>query len=145
VRARLVRVGRLAWLLALGWLVSAPAEAGPELDYILHCQGCHRADGSGSPGAVPSLRGDMARFLQVPGGREYLVRVPGTAQSPLGDAETAALLNWMLEAFSPESLGAGFTPYTEHEVGRLRRPPLTDVETVRRDLMGAIQTIERGR
>ena len=136
---------RLAgWLLPLASLAAGPAAAGPALDYVLHCQGCHRADGSGSPGAVPSLRGDMARFLRVPGGREYLVRVPGTAQSPLDDAETAALLNWMLAAFSPGSLPTDFRPYTGSEVQRLRRPPLTDVERLRRDLMAAIRALERG-
>ena len=51
--------------------------ADPHADYMLHCQGCHGPDGSGARGAVPSFRGEVAKFLRVPGGREYLLRVPG--------------------------------------------------------------------
>ena len=57
-------------------------------DYMLHCRGCHGPDGAGLPGAAPYFRGQLARFLSVPGGREYLVRVPGTAQSELSDARS---------------------------------------------------------
>ncbi|MBL8265114.1 c-type cytochrome, partial [Steroidobacter sp.] len=39
------------------------------LNYMLHCQGCHKDDGSGQPGYVPDLRGSIARFLHVPEGR----------------------------------------------------------------------------
>src|SRR5262249_48882191 len=61
----------------------------PSVEYALNCQGCHRADGIGTPGSVPPLAGSVARFLTVPGGREYLVRVPGVAQAPLDDAALA--------------------------------------------------------
>ena len=50
----------------------------------------------------------------------------------------AALLNWMLREFSAEQLPADFVPFTEAEVSRNRRPPLTDVEAVRRELVRAI-------
>ena len=83
--------------LALGGASAASAET-PQILYMLQCQGCHLADGTGAPGAVPSLEG-MGRFLSVPGGREYLVRVPGSAQSPLSDLELAEVLNWMLREF----------------------------------------------
>ena len=60
-----------ALLAAVTLLAAARANAAdPRVDYMLQCQGCHRADGSGSPGAVPDLRGSLARFLTVPGGRE---------------------------------------------------------------------------
>jgi hypothetical protein len=69
-------------LAAITLLAAAGARgADPRVDYMLQCQGCHLADGSGAPGAVPDLRGSLGRFLGVPGGREYLVRVPGAAQS----------------------------------------------------------------
>ncbi len=35
---------------------------------MLNCQGCHLGDGSGLPGVVPSMRGIVAGFLDVPGG-----------------------------------------------------------------------------
>jgi len=111
---------------------------GPALDYALNCQGCHRADGAGTPGSVPALAGSVGKFLRVPGGREYLVRVPGVAQAPLDDSATAAVLNWILARFGTDDLPADFSPYTPAEIGRLRRDPLTDVERVRRELLDAI-------
>ncbi|HTB28405.1 MAG TPA: c-type cytochrome, partial [Steroidobacteraceae bacterium] len=41
-------------------------------NWALNCQGCHRLDGSGSDATAPSLAGTVAKFLWVPGGREYL-------------------------------------------------------------------------
>ncbi len=127
----------LAGALALAGGSPASAET-PQIHYMLQCQGCHRADGSGSPGAVPSLTGFLGRFLTVPGGREYLVRVPGSAQSPLSDADLARVLNWMIRAFGPPAIAADFEPFRADEVGRLRASPLTDVDSVRRALIRAI-------
>ena len=115
---------------ALVALVAAPAGAEtPAVNYMLQCQGCHLPDGRGKPGAVPDLK-DLGRFLSVPGGREYLVRVPGSAQSPLSDADLAALLNWMVRRFGPAQVAANFDPYTAGEVAGMRRPPLADVGAV---------------
>jgi mono/diheme cytochrome c family protein len=110
----------------------------PEVDYVLNCQGCHRADGAGTPGSVPPLKDTVARFLGVTGGREYLGRVPGVAQAPLDDAALAAVLNWMLDHFDHAHVPPGFTPYAADEVGRLRRDPLVDVEGTRRKLLAAM-------
>jgi mono/diheme cytochrome c family protein len=107
----------------------------PALDYVLHCQGCHRADGSATAGAVPALAGSMARFLAVDGGREYLARVPGAAQSLLDDAALAALLNWMLARFDPEHLPRSFEPYRAEEVGELRKEPLIEPQRARARLL----------
>lgn len=120
-------------------LFAASVIADPQTDYMLHCRGCHGPDGAGAPGAAPSFRGQVAKFLWVPEGREYLIRVPGTAQSELSDARTAALLNWILHAFSAREIPADFVPFSEEEVTRHRRPPLTDVVAVRGNLMRAIQ------
>jgi hypothetical protein len=127
-----VRLG-VALLLVL---VAAPALAGSaQVDWMLQCQGCHGADGAGAPGIVPDLRGEVGRFLLVPGGREYLVRVPGSARSPLGDAALAEVLNWMVRRFGPEGVLAGFVPYSAGEVALLRRTPLLEVQSVRRELL----------
>ena len=120
------------------WAGVAHAYA-PNVEYALNCQGCHRADGAGTPGSVPPLAGSVARFLAVPGGREYLVQVPGVAQAPLDDASLARVLNWMLERVDPTHVPAGFVPYAADEVGRLRAHPLTDVEGVRRRLLDAAE------
>jgi hypothetical protein len=129
---RYLRAGLL--LLALE-ATPAGAASGPALDYALECQGCHRADGSGTPGSVPTLRDSVARFLAVPGGREYVVRVPGVAQAPLDDGALAAVLNWMLDHFDRAHVPAGFAPYAAEEVGRLRKQPLLNVEVERKRLV----------
>jgi cytochrome c553 len=123
--------------------VASGALADPRLDYMLHCRGCHGPDGAGVAGAAPSLRGQVAAFLAVPGGREYLVRVPGTAQSELDDADVAALLNWIVREFNPEAVPQGFVPYDGEEVGPLRRKPLADVVAMRGELVHAIEASER--
>lgn len=116
----------------------AEAISGPRLDYVLQCRGCHLEDGSGAPGRVPSLL-RVGRFLRVPGGREYLVRVPGAAHAPLDDAALAALLNWMLARFDPPAASSpGFVPYGAGEVGRLRAAPLADASAERRALLAAL-------
>jgi hypothetical protein len=120
--------------LALG---AAAARATPELDYMLHCQGCHLADGSGSPGSVPGL-GGVGRFLRTSRGREYLIRVPGSAQAPLSDARLAALLDWIVARFDPETSAAGFRGFDAAEVARWRHSPLTEVDALRASLLAEL-------
>ena len=107
----------------------------PKVNYTLHCQGCHLVDGSGTEGKVPALKNEVGRFLEVSGGREYLIQVPGTSQSPMSDAEIAEVLNWILENFSADQLPAGFVPYTTQEVSNVRLQPLANVSAVREDLL----------
>jgi mono/diheme cytochrome c family protein len=93
-------------------------------NWTLNCQGCHRLDGSGSDATAPAIAGTVAKFLLVPGGREYLIRVPGVATSPLSDADLAEVMNWMLRRFDKEHLPASFQPYTAAEIAPLRARPL---------------------
>jgi mono/diheme cytochrome c family protein len=126
-----------AWTLAL--LLAGPgAHADARTDYMLNCQGCHADDGRGSPGHVPDLRNELGLLLRVPGGREYLVQVPGSRNAAIDDAALAAVLNWMLPAFSPATLPADFTPYTGSEIGRLRSAPFENTAAVRVQLLEAI-------
>jgi cytochrome c551/c552 len=134
VSARGAGCGLLVLVLTLA-AGAAHAVSGPALDYTLECAGCHRADGTGTPGSVPALRDSVARFLAVPGGRDYLARVPGAAQAPLDDAALAAVLNWMLDHFDAANVPAGFSRYTAEEVGPLRAHPLVDVEGTRKQLL----------
>lgn len=110
-----------------------------QINYMLNCQGCHKADGSGLEDSVPSMRGFVGRFLEVPGGREFLVQVPGSANSPLNDAELAELLNWILTTMSERQLDADFQPYTEQEVARYRQDLLVNVSETRSRLVDQIQ------
>ncbi len=129
---------RAAGLVAAAVLAAGMASAEtPEVNYLLQCRGCHLDDGTGKPGAVPSLVG-VGRFLRVEGGREYLIRVPGSAQAPLSDADLAALLNWMVRRYGPAEVASGFAPFDAAEVARHRRPPLTDVAGVRARLLARL-------
>ena len=110
----------------------------PEVNFQLNCMGCHQADGSGQAGRVPSLRRSLVLFSSFAQGRDYVVRVPGVAQSPLSDRDTAALLNWMARNLSDVALPAGFTDYSEAEVQRLRHHPLAQVRAERARLMRAV-------
>lgn len=73
---------------------------------------------------APSLAGMVARFTNVPGGREYLARVPGVATAPLSDADLAELLNWTLWRFDAAHLQPDFKPYSAQELAGLRARPL---------------------
>ncbi len=134
---------RLGWVaaLALTALAVFPAGAqislsGPRLHYVLHCRGCHLQDGRETPGSVPALAG-LGLFLQVPEGRDYLIRVPGVANAPLDDAELAALLNWMVAEFGGQQTPPNWVRYTAEEVASQRYRPLLEVEKTRTALLRA--------
>ena len=122
--------------LALSWAtVNAAWSYQPVVNYQLRCMGCHLADGSGQPGRVPSIRRSLVLFSASLDGRDYVVRVPGVAQSPLSDEDTAALLNWMARNLSDLKLPSGFVDYSEAEIHRLRDHPLVRVSAIRARLM----------
>jgi Cytochrome c len=134
-------IPRVSWALAALVLITAGvADASPETDYMLNCMGCHVVDGSGAPGKIPALKGFMAKFLALPEGRAYLVRVPGVTQSALDDAQIAALTNWMLGRFDAEHVPAGFEPYTAEEVARYRAHPLTEITATRARLVAQLDS-----
>lgn len=105
-------------------------------DYMLSCQGCHLPDGSGFPQrGVPAFPGVLGRFLHVEGGREFLIRVPGVAQSGLSDERLATLMNWLLTTFSPNELPKDFRAFTADEISRWRHQPLVNVTATRNELL----------
>ena len=77
----------------------------------------------------------MGAFLQVPGGREFVIQVPGVMGSGLGDADVAELTNWLLATLARGSLPPGQMPYSAEEVTRARARPLTDVAAERQRLL----------
>ena len=154
---------RLAVLAAaLAWAAQAPraqpaqdpgaaAPAGVEnaqrawQNWTLNCQGCHRFDGSGTDATAPAIAGTVAKFLLVPGGREYLIRVPGVATSPLSDADLAEVMNWMLWRFDKEHVPASFQPYTAAEIAPLRARPLRlEASQMRSSLLSQAQAAAAG-
>jgi mono/diheme cytochrome c family protein len=123
--------------------VANPQQA--QIDYILKCQGCHQPEGGGDIAHTPPLKGEVARFLQVTGGREFLARVPGVASVDLSDARLAQLLNWTLQRFDPNNMPADFQPYSAAEIAQLRRQPLRlEREATRASLLAAMGERARG-
>jgi len=128
-------------LFTFSYLVSAEAETLVEdsgkaqRQYMINCQGCHLADGSGLQGSVPSMKDFVGNFLGVKGGREFLVQVPGSANSSLSDKDLANLLNWILATMSTKQLDDKFEPYTELEVSTLRPTLLVEVDRIRAELV----------
>jgi len=114
----------------------------PRVNYELQCMGCHLADGTGESGRVPSVRSTLVPFSMIPEGREFVLRVPGVAQSALTDADIAAVLNWMARTLSDAPLPAGFRDYDAGEVRALRGRPLAQVSKARQNLLERIQRIE---
>ena len=97
-------------------------------NYQLQCLGCHLGHGEGAPRTgTPKMAGFVGNFLRVEGGREFLVRVPGVAQSALSDAQIAELLNWILDprhGMAGASTPADFQPYSATEVAEVRHRAL---------------------
>ena len=121
---------------------SATADANEILarqNYILNCQGCHLPDGSGSKGNVPKMNDFVGYFLHVPGGREFLVQVPGAAGAPISDQELADVMNWILLNFSKNELPDPFIPYDAEEIAELRKEPLIEIHQRREELIVKIK------
>jgi mono/diheme cytochrome c family protein len=119
--------------------VAPAAHASPHQDYILYCMGCHGDQAQGVPGKVPPLAGSVALFMRTPEGRNYVLRVPGAANSALSDAQLAAVLNWLAARFPPADAAARqSTAFTAAEVSELRRTPLADVKARRSEVVRAL-------
>ena len=95
------------------------------------------AEGLGAPDRVPPLANSVGRFLEVEGGREYLVQVPGVAMAPLNDKELADVLNWVAETYAPSEFLRSPTRFTASEVARYRTKIIDDVSARRSQLLDA--------
>lgn len=109
-------------------------------NYQMLCQGCHVGDGRGGKG-VPDMKGKVGQFLLTPEGREYLIKVPGAANSALDDKALAELMNWVLIEIGQKSVPADFKHYTEQEVSQLRQQPLMEVVEHRARLLQQISAL----
>jgi len=109
-----------------------------QVNYKIHCQGCHLADAVGFPGLVPRMKDFAGYFLHSRDGREFLIRVPGVSMASLPDDQIAELINWLLITYSALQLPEDFAPFTESEVARLRADPESDPEATRRVILEQI-------
>lgn len=125
----------LSLILLLQLVFAIPAIADSKTDYLLHCSGCHLPDGTGAPAAdVPTLHNNLGKLASMQEGRKYLARVPGSSQALLGDADLAAVLNWVLSEFNATTLSDDFVPLTAEEVKSARRDVLMDPLKFRAEL-----------
>jgi len=132
---------------------TAPANEAPPIpragysvatNYQLQCVGCHLPGGEGSPhNDTPRMRDFVGHFLKVEGGREFLVRVPGAAQSALSNQQLAELLNWLLRAdgMAGSSMPAGFTPYSAEEIAAIRHEAILNLPDTRAQLIAKMRAL----
>jgi mono/diheme cytochrome c family protein len=119
-------------LLAAAAYAEGPAPAAAAQNYLLHCQGCHGAEGLGVAHKVPSLADSIPRLVTLDEGRDFLMRVPGAASSRLSDAALAGVLNWLVVRFA--GVDALQREFTAEEVGAARRRPLAAVHRTRLEI-----------
>src|ERR1700679_2714439 len=96
-------------------LFAGAAAANPAQDYMLYCMGCHGPQAEGVPGKVPPLAHALGRYMRTPAGRNYVLRVPGAANSVLSDAELAGVLNWLAQTFNAAELSGDVPLFTAAE------------------------------
>ena len=97
-----------------------------QVAYLTSCGGCHGIEGESAPAAVPTLRGLTGSFLCTRQGREFIIRLPDVALTPLSDRMLAEVMNFVVfDLGAPVAGGGKARPYTVAEVARLRQHPLT--------------------
>ncbi len=121
-----MRVFSAALLLIALLAGNAALGASPRTNYLLYCSGCHLPSGIGNPPNVPTLHDELGRMMVVEEMRPYLVKVPGSSQTPLTDAELAAVVNWVLVEFNADTLPEDFQPISAEEVTASRETILAD-------------------
>ena len=98
-----------------------------QVAYLTSCGGCHGIEGRSAPGSVPTLRGLTGSFLCTRQGRDFIIRLPDVALTPLSDRMLTEVVNFVVFDLGAPVAGAGKArPYTVAEVTRLRHHPLTD-------------------
>ena len=94
-----------------------------QINYMLQCQGCHKANAKGTPPDTPDMTEYGAAFMQSDAGRAYWTSVPGAANSPLSDAELADVVEEPRGREGAERLEA------EDQQPELRRVHLAQLST----------------
>ena len=133
-------LARILLLLVFGTALANDERA--QVNYMLHCQGCHLPQAEGMDGRVPPMKDFVGFFLRSDEGREFLIRVPGVAQSALGSDELAELMNWLVLTYSADQLPEVFEPFTAFEVDRLRTDPVADPDSARERLLADIASAD---
>jgi cytochrome c553 len=125
---------------ALLLLPPAGEAAEPNYNYALRCTGCHTAEGiSPELGRIPPLKGIVGHFVRTDAARLYFVNVPGIVNAALGEAEMAALLNWVVETYGEASTPAEWKRFDAAEIKALRAKAPADVIAYRRQVEAQLE------
>ena len=119
----------------IGCLVSIATNASPKTGYMIHCMGCHAMNGQGMPPDVPAFDSTLGDIVGRPGGRAYLIQVPGSSQSHLNDERLADVLTWLLREYVSEDLPPDFQDISTLEVSEFRPVILTNPDLARIELL----------
>ncbi|MDG1708446.1 MAG: hypothetical protein P8H03_06770 [Emcibacteraceae bacterium] len=116
-----------------------------QYNWMLNCQGCHGAEGKVAAIDTPVINDSVGRFLNVEGGREYLVSVPGVVNAPISDKDKADLMTWIINSFDPDHKPNDFKPFTEEEMTWGKNNPLrTRAADKRLELLEYLKVFESG-
>lgn len=141
VRTKQALFAFLSLLLLAASPASATGRDGKYL-YVLTCSGCHGVDGLAlKEGRVPALAGSIGHFMKTPEARNFLPQAPGILTSGLSDRDVQALINWMVPAFSGNSLSGPFQPYTQEEIARSRKTRPDDFFTARKTIAAQLKNL----
>ena len=121
-----MKVAVVAAMLCLAPAMAYAASDWPELttpqsDYVEHCSGCHGMQGDSYPADIPVLRDRIGYFMCTREGREYLIRLPNVAYSPIPDNQQLAdMMNFVVFGLGGASAPKGTKPFTAAEIAKLR-------------------------
>ena len=122
-------VSTLAFLL-LGAQTAFPGSTTAEKNYVLHCSGCHGMQGRGSiSGRIPDFVDSLSKIASTPDGVAYIAMVPGVKNAGLSAADTADVLNYVLDRFG----GAMPVPvrFDQSRIQSIWSLPTTDITVLR--------------
>ncbi|BFM08051.1 c-type cytochrome [Halioxenophilus aromaticivorans] len=106
-----------------------------KIHYMLQCQGCHLANGTGTTTGVPDMTEYGALLLKQKQGRKFFIQVPGASNAALNNKQLAAVLNYIVD----EILQADdVDDFTEQEIANSRGKPLGDVVAHRKSLISSL-------
>jgi len=134
-----IAIGLLFFAAMTSAQASQPMTAG-QVNYMLQCQGCHKANGAGFGESVPDLRIVGRQLLAVPAGRQFYVSVPGSSNAPLSNQQLAEVLNFIIADIlgDKDDQADSLSRFTEEEIARYRSIKIPDVKGLREELVRSV-------
>ncbi|MBL4673350.1 MAG: hypothetical protein JKX81_13920 [Arenicella sp.] len=113
-----------------------------KINYMLQCQGCHKASGEGVEGSIPDMSVHGINMLSSERGRQFFVAVPGSSQSPLSDQHLADVLNYIsIDLLESAKNNRGVSLFDTLEVAKYRGIKMKDVAKERAQIISDIERL----